>query len=32
MAKEKLDANGKNHKFLQTHMGVGYRMIKVDAN
>ncbi len=30
--RKKLDANGKNHKFLQTHMGVGYRMIKVDAN
>jgi len=29
--RKKLDANGKNHKFLQTHMGVGYRMIKVEA-
>ena len=30
--RKKLDADGKNHKFLQTHMGVGYRMIKVEAN
>ena len=30
--RKKLDSNGKNHKYLQTHMGVGYRMIKVDAN
>lgn len=29
--RKKLDVNGKNHKFLQTHMGIGYRMIKVEA-
>ena len=30
--RKKLDTDGKNHKFLQTHMGVGYRMIKVESN
>ena len=30
--RKKLDPDGKNHKFLQTHMGVGYRMIKVEAS
>lgn len=30
--RKKLDVDGKNHKFLQTHMGIGYRMIKVEAN
>ena len=28
--RKKLDANAKTQKFLQTHMGVGYRMIKVE--